>query len=1034
MKKIITILFVLCSVNLFSQSIYYVKPAGNDINSGTSWATAFRTVQKALSSISTGQIWVAAGTYYPDEMGFSNTNDRTATFYLKNNVALYGGFAGTETQLTAKDWNTHATILSGDIDQLTGYDGNSLHVVRGATIDGTAILDGFTITGGNANEGSDFPGATGGGMFNYAYASPMVVNCLFTGNKATFRGAAIYNFYYSSPAVVGCYFSDNSATEGGGAIYSQTSEASFTQCTFTRNYAHYGGAIYNLSSATTTTNCLFWNNSANTGGAIYNWGYYSGASPTIVNCTFSANTASRGGGISGKYCSPAITNCIIWGNSSSIEADYSYSLNLTVSYSLVQGGFPGTGNISSNPLFVDSMGNLRLQGCSPAIDAGRIAAVPSAVATDLDGNPRYVPGEVDMGAYEYQPDGVPTVIFVNGMVSGGLNDGTSWANAFANLPDALQKASTTCKNTEIWVTAGTYYPTETSTDRTASFVLKNNVKLRGGFNGTEVAGDPHIRRYQFTTLSGDINRDRTFSGNSYHVVQGTDVNNSAVMNGFIITGGNADGDVNLNNDRGGGMYNERSYPTVTECIITGNRALNYGGGMFNSNSDQPPRITNALLTENSSDYAGGAIYNIASSPTILHCTIAGNTAQKGGGVYNISRSYPNIINSILWGNGTSIDTVLGGRPTVSYSLVEGGWMGTGNLSSGPQFVMYGFSLMASSPAINAGSDAAAAGLITDLESHPRKQGLHVDMGAYEFATTGAGEGPGPTQPLTITCSGDFTVNVDSGRCGATVDYFDSHPALVMGGKRPVTVTYVPASPGFLSIGMNTVTVTATDSTGDTKSCSFVVTVLDTVPPEITGVMISPSVLYPPNHKMQEVLVQYQTSDCTPVTANLSVSSNEPEYGTGSGDTGPDWEIIDAHHVRLRAERSGKGTGRIYTITITATDSAGNIAIGTATVDVPHDNAPATAKRIGKNELISGLKVNAIPNPTSDGFTILTQSSSGQKLTIQVTDNLGRIVERRTGVLPNGTIYLGSHYRPGVYFLEIAQEDSIQYLKLLKQSR
>lgn len=1032
MKRIILLLFVLGNMKVFSQTIYYVKPAGSDANSGTSWTKAFRTVQKALATIASGEIWVAAGTYYPDEIGFSNTNDRTATFYLKNNIALYGGFAGIETELTARDWKTHATILSGDIDQLAGYDDNSLHVVRGASVDGTAILDGFTITGGNANEGTDFPGATGGGMFNYAYASPTVVNCLFTGNRATFRGAAIYNFYYSSPAVVGCYFSDNSANEGGGAIYSQTSEASFTSCTFTRNYAHYGGAIYNLSSATHTINCLFWNNSAISGGAVYNWGYYSGASPTILNCTFSGNRASWGGVLSGKYCSPLITNCILWGNSSSIEDD-GFPQSLTVSYSLVQGGFPGTGNISSDPLFVDS-NNLHLQGCSPAIDAGRIAAVPSAVATDLDGNPRYVGGEVDMGAYEYQPDGVPTVIFVNGMVSGGLHDGTSWSNAFANLPDALQKASNTCKNTEIWVTSGTYYPTETSTDRTASFVLKNNVKLRGGFNATEVPGDLHIRRYQFTTLSGDIDRDGTLAGNSYHVVRSTDVNNSAVLNGFIITGGNADGDVNLDNDRGGGMYNERSYPTVIECIITGNRSIDYGGGMFNSNSDQPQLITNALFTQNTSDYAGGAIYNVASSPRILNCTIAANTAGKGGGVYSISGSYPSITNSILWGNGISIDTVLGARPQVSYSLVQGGWSGTGNLASDPQFVTSGYSLLSTSPAINAGSDAAATGLVTDLEGHPRKQGLHVDMGAYEFASTGSGDGE-PSVPLTITCSGDFTVSADSGRCGATVDYFDSHPALVMGGKRPVTVTYLPASPAFLSIGVNSVTVTATDSTGDTKSCSFIVTVLDTTAPVISPVKLTTAVLNPSNHKMQEVVVRYQASDCTPVTTNLSVTSNEPVYGTGSGDTAPDWEIIDAHRVRLRAERSGNGTGRIYTITITATDSSGNTATATTTVRVPHDNARAAARAqiIGKEDLISGLKVNAIPNPASDEFTIITQSSSAQKLIIQVTDIQGRIIERRTGVLPNGTIYLGKHYRPGLYVMKIIQGDSMQTLKLIKQN-
>ena len=988
MKKIITLLFMLCNMNLFSQIIYYIKPTGSDANNGTSWTTAFRTVQKALTTITSGEIWVAAGTYYPDESGTINNDDRNASFTLKNNVALYGGFAGSEMHRDERHTKANPSILSGEIQADGRANNNSFHVVRSNYLNATAVLDAFIITAGSANEKwTSTTNSIGGGMYNY-YSSPTISNCGFTGNS-----------------VVG---------EGGG--------------------------MENENSSPTLTNCSFWGNTASydavdhwegLGAAINN--YLS--APMLLNCSFSRNEAAAGNGnaIDNSLSSLTVINCILWDNGKEIG---NIGSGINVSYSIVRGGYPGTGNLNQDPLFVNSAArDLHLQGCSPAIDAGHIAALPSAVATDADGNPRYVPAEVDMGAYEFQPDGTPTMIFVNNMVSGGLHDGSSWANAFSNLPEALQKTSS-CRRSEIWVTAGTYYPTANSGDRTASFNLTNNTMLRGGFEGTEVPGDLRIRRFHFTTFSGDIDGDGTLSGNSYHVVQGTDLNSSAALDGFIITGGNADGPFNLNNDRGGGMYNERSYPAVTNCIIRGNRALNYGGGIFYGNSENPPILTNCLFTDNASDYAGGAIYNIASSPRVLQCTIAANTAEKGGGVYNISRSYPAIINSILWGNGTSIDTVLGGRPTVSYSLVQGGWTGTGNLAADPQFVINGFSLMASSPAIDAGSDAAAAGLLTDLESQPRKQGLHVDMGVYEFSTTGGGEGPGPTQPLTITCSGDFTVNADSGRCGATVDYFDSHPALVMGGKRPVTVTYTPASPGFLSIGRNTVTVTATDSTGDTRTCSFIVTVLDTIPPVITGVTATPWVLYPPNHKMQEVLVQYQTSDCTPVTTKLSVTSNEPQYGAGSGDTGPDWEIIDEHHVRLRAERSGNGTGRIYTLTITTIDSAGNTATATTTVTVPHDNSTLvkTTQRIGKEELMNGLKVQAIPNPTTDGFTIITKSSSGQIVTIQVTDNLGRIVERRTGLLPNGTICLGAHYRPGIYFMEIEQGGSIQTLKLLKQAR
>jgi len=107
------------------------------------------------------------------------------------------------------------------------------------------------------------------------------------------------------------------------------------------------------------------------------------------------------------------------------------------------------------------------------------------------------------------------------------------------------------------------------------------------------------------------------------------------------------------------------------------------------------------------------------------------------------------------------------------------------------------------------------------------------------------------------------------------------------------------------------------------------------PLNINNVSVDKPVLWPPNHKMVNVTVSYQEQSACPVTCTLSVTSNEPVNGTGDGDTGPDWEVIDAHHVRLRAERSGGGSGRIYTITITCTDSQGNTSTATTTVSVPH---------------------------------------------------------------------------------------------------
>lgn len=109
------------------------------------------------------------------------------------------------------------------------------------------------------------------------------------------------------------------------------------------------------------------------------------------------------------------------------------------------------------------------------------------------------------------------------------------------------------------------------------------------------------------------------------------------------------------------------------------------------------------------------------------------------------------------------------------------------------------------------------------------------------------------------------------------------------------------------------------------------------PPTISGVSVDKPTLWPPNHEMVDVTVNYGATDpCSAPVCTLTVSSNEPVNGTGDGNTSPDWVVVDAHHVQLRAERSGNGNGRIYTITITCKDSAGNTASSTATVTVPHD--------------------------------------------------------------------------------------------------
>ncbi len=489
-----------------------------------------------------------------------------------------------------------------------------------------------------------------------------------------------------------------------------------------------------------------------------------------------------------------------------------------------------------------------------------------------------------------------------------------------------------------------------------------------------------------------------------------------------------------------------SQSTFLNSRFVENTATN-GGAIFND-AHTVITVTNGELFYNAAtgpaggSYKGGAIYNLGSFNYLMNCSFSANAASAGygGAIYN-ENSSPNITNSILWANSSEIDGDANSHPVVTYSIVQCDYDGTGNLDQDPLFVyamfegepIHDLSIRLGSPAFDAGTDDGI--YFTDLNGSPRTVFLHTDMGAYEMQRV---QGPpSPIKPLTLGCPQNFTVNSVAGDCGTVVSFTGAFAAVANGGVSPVDLAYSHASGTLLPVGKNIISVTATDNEETVKTCSFTVTVLDNTAPLITGESATPAVLSPPNHKMQDITVNYGISDCTPVTTTLSVTSNETQNGTRDGNSSPDWQVIDDHHVRLRAERSGNGTGRIYTITITSKDAAGNIAMATTTVSVPHNNGKGvttTPGIMGKEELINGLSVQAMPNPTTDGFTIITQSSFLQTLSIQVTDYLGRIVERRTGVPANGTIYLGNQYRPGMYFMEIIQSDNRQIIKLLKQTR
>jgi len=160
---------------------------------------------------------------------------------------------------------------------------------------------------------------------------------------------------------------------------------------------------------------------------------------------------------------------------------------------------------------------------------------------------------------------------------------------------------------------------------------------------------------------------------------------------------------------------------------------------------------------------------------------------------------------------------------------------------------------------------------------------------------------------------------------------------------PLVITQSPAGP--YPLGTTSVQLTVTDSHGASSQTTATVTVVDSTGPDVSGVTASPTSLWPPNHQMVPVHVDYNTSDTCSSGGRcvLSVSSNEPTNGLGDGDTAPDWSVVDEHNVMLRSERAGGGSGRIYTITIDCTDGSGNHSTKTVTVSVSSSQSANSPK-------------------------------------------------------------------------------------------
>lgn len=346
----------------------YVNGASATPGDGSSWSAPLKGVDQALEAASDGDdIWVAAGTYLPGA-------GRDATFRLKPGVAVYGGFAGTETEFRRRDVKEYQTILSGDIGAPGVPDDNVFHVVTGAD---RAVLDGFTITGGYslnarwhgpdtltaASVAAEAGDGMGAGMLNFR-TSPTVRNCVFQDNHALI-GGAVYNMTSdaadparetgSAPRFMECDFWQNSALAfGGGVVNALRSRPLYVSCQFDSNLSDgKGGGMYNdFGAAPFILNSIFRNNEAERGAGLANEG---GSGATLYYCTFTGNRSLKDGPAvyQGEGANDTLMlKTLVWDNECSCE-DIRFAggpdSTLRIEDAVIQQGFKGKTIFQANP-------------------------------------------------------------------------------------------------------------------------------------------------------------------------------------------------------------------------------------------------------------------------------------------------------------------------------------------------------------------------------------------------------------------------------------------------------------------------------------------------------------------------------------------------------------------------------------------------------------------------------------------------------------------------------------------------------------
>ncbi|MHC4111401.1 MAG: LamG-like jellyroll fold domain-containing protein, partial [Planctomycetota bacterium] len=805
---------------------------------------------------------------------------RTVTFRLKNDVVIKGGYAGIgKPDPNARDIDRYKTILSGDMngndvevndpcDLLTepSRAENSYHVVTGSDCNESAVLDGFTITAGNANgEGSPFHQGSGGGIqirfstmgeegpvltnctfirnsarwgggMDNDHSSTTLTNCTFSENFADWGGGGIGNAGYQAPKLVNCTFTANHAGNRGGAVANGDGRSTMENCTLIANHAELGGAIYNGEASATLTNCTLIGNSAERGGAVYN----NDGGVKMTNCLVSENSCTEEGGVVylGSDDSTILTNCILTANSAEkggvvYVGDDSYArlTNCTV-----------TGNRAT-----DNGGALYFDGPDHATITNCILwnNIPQEIYPDLLGNEIVITynnvqgGWPGTGNIDADPCFVETVFF----------DPISYWK--------LDEAGGTTAYDSVGQNHGTVYGAQWTSGQVSSALDFNGVDdyvrtANNVFTNAQLASG--------ATLSAWFNTDST--AHSY----------IADNEGYLTLGVNH-------------IY--APYPNKLCGIVDG------GHNRFFSSSD---------VTDNLWHHA--AIVWDGTDTAILYLDGVNVSSGHSGPPTPDLKTRPFTIGAhstiAAYFNGL-IDEVAIYDRALSDEGIQQHYLSGLNGQAYPDANTPDFHLLLGSPCINTGDpNYIAEPDETDLDGKPRIIGGRIDMGVYEFNHTPVADA-GPDRAVeaqghwgaTVTLDGSGSSDADSTPgTNDDINDFNWYELDPCDQNADIFLGSGPIIDCNLSIGEHIIVLEVTDRIGAFDSKDVTITVQDTTPPDFE-LSVSPTMLWPPDHKMVLITPSWTVSDecdATPDVSLVSIVANEGDETIGDGHTSNDIQI------------------------------------------------------------------------------------------------------------------------------------------------